>query len=165
MFTAGGRFIPDKGDNGKWTSSVEMRYKDLSLGLDYRPLTQKLGPIASYRVLNETKNLPAIVVGTGPDQFGSVHSQAYFATASKRLAQPFGVSVSPFIGFGYIAELDEPERLIRGVILRKGDFSVQFFNNGFTNHFVASVDLFERHTVAFVLWGLEQPGVSYTIRF
>ena len=42
---------------------------------------------------------------------------------------------------------------------------MQYFNNGYQNHFVASYDFLKRHTISFVLWGLEQPGLSYTLRF
>jgi hypothetical protein len=163
-FVTGFRYIPEKGPNGRWTTSVEMHYKNLTLGVDYRPLTKRAGVIASVRLLEETKTRPSIVIGTGPDQFGRIYSQAYFATVSKRVAKVGGVSVLPFIGAGYIEAMDET-KFIRGIILRREAASLQLFNNGFATHFVASYDFLERHSISFVLWGMEQPGFSYTVRF
>jgi hypothetical protein len=162
--STGFRYIPDKSPNGRWTTSIEAHYKNFSLGVDYRPLTENIGPVGSAKLWNEGDWYPSVVLGTGPDQFNGVDSQAYFATASKSIKLGQGFSIAPFVGVGYIQELDDIN-LIGGVVLRKGNFSSQVFNNGYATHFVMSIDFLDHHTVSFVLWGMEQAGFSYTLRF
>jgi hypothetical protein len=162
--TGGFRWIPLKSDNGKFTTSLEARWGRFAVGVDYRPLTKNLGPIASALLVKDESWHPAVVVGTGPDQFGSVRSQCYFGTLSKSFKAPSDISVSPFLGAGYIEAFDTTE-LIRGVIVRRKGTSAQFFNNGLATHLVLSQDVFKHHTFSFVLWGMEDPGCSYTFRF
>lgn len=158
------RYIPEKGLNGRWTNSLQLHWKRLSAGVDYRPLSRKLGPLASLRVLDESKWLPAAMIGTGPDQFGKVHSQAYFAVASKKVAEAGGIALSPMAGAGYIEEMDA-WKAIAGATVRWKDASVMFYHNGFDPHLIASLDFLDHHSLSFVYWGLKMPGVAYSVTF
>lgn len=158
------RYIPDKGPNGRWTNSLQLHYKGLSAGLDYRPLSRKLGPLASLRVLDEGEWTPAAMVGTGPDMFGKVHSQAYFAMCSKKFGGHGGLSIAPMGGIGYIQELDAWKG-IGGATLRWKDASVMVYHNGIDPHLIASLDILDHHTLSFVYWGLEMPGAAYSLKF
>jgi hypothetical protein len=160
----GVRYVPGKGDNGKWTNSLQINYGRFTAGIDYRPLTEKLGPLASVRLLDESKWLPTAMIGTGPDLFGETYSQAYFGVLSKKVTEPAGIKLSPMLGVGYIQELED-WKFIGGGNIRWKDYSVMLYHNGFNPHLVASVDFLKHHTLSFVYWGLELPGASYTIKF
>jgi hypothetical protein len=158
------RYIPDKGPNGRWTTSAQLHYDRYSLGVDYRPLTENVGPIASVRVLDERENSPSLMLGTGPDVFNSTRAQAYFAMLSKQLFKSGDFSLSPFVGGAYIDELDA-KKALGGLSARFKEASMMLYHNGFDPHLILSYDVLDKHTLSFVYWGLEMPGAAYSYKF
>ena len=56
-----------------------------TLGLEANPKDDDYGPIANYRLLDETEFRPAIVLGTSSDRIGTPSGRSYYAMAAKDL--------------------------------------------------------------------------------
>ena len=97
------------------------------------------------------------------DVGGDINSDAYFGSLSKYVGNVGGVDISPYIGATYIVDLDEV-RPLGGLHLRYDAFSIMFQYSGVDEHLSFSYDL-GNHTVSFILFNLELPGVAYTFRF
>ena len=89
----------------------------LSVGVEVNPLDDDVGPIASWRVLDETRRRPALILGTSSDRIGSTNGRAVFATLSKDLQAWTGLPVAPYVGTSYGGFEDEFE-LIGGLRVR-----------------------------------------------
>ena len=159
------RWIPEKPDNGKIFTSLRYEInQDLTVGLDYRPLTDNFSFAANWRVISEQGDWkPAIILGTANDDFNDIDSQSYYATASKFLGELAGFQFSPYAGATYIDELSDL-RPVAGLNVRKGVWSVMYQYSGTTDHLSISRQL-GRHTASLVLWGMEKPGIAWTYRF
>lgn len=163
LFTA--RWIPEKPDHGQWYLNLNYEVLDgLRLGMDYRPLTRDASVLATWRVFAEDDSWrPALILGTSNDDFGDISSQSYYGTLSKYLFTAAGVDVSLYGGATYIEELGEL-RPLGGINLRRNQWSSQFMYSGVDEHFTLSRD-FGNHTISFVLFDLQLPGVAYAFRF
>ncbi len=73
------RWIPEKPDDGKLFTSLRYEVtQDITVGLDYRPLTDKISLAANWRAISEQGDWqPAIILGTSNDDFGDISSQSY----------------------------------------------------------------------------------------
>ncbi len=159
------RWIPEKVDHGQIYFSWKYWFTDnLSLGLDYRPKTDDAGFLATWRALPETKTRPALIFGTSTDDFDDITSQSVYGTVSKNLGEWQDIAFSPYVGATYIFELGEL-RPVGGVNLRRGRFSSLFMYSGKDPHMSLSWTWQSGQTVSFVLWGMELPGLAYTMRF
>ena len=159
------RWIPEKPDNGKIFTSLRYELnQDLTVGLDYRPLTDNFSFAANWRVISEKGDRKtAINKYTANDDFNDIDSQSYYATASKFLGELAGFQFSPYAGATYIDELSDL-RPVAGLSVRKGVWSVMYQYSGTTDHLSISRQL-GRHTASLVLWGMEKPGIAWTYRF
>ena len=105
------RWIPGKPDHGELFYSLAYGVTShLSLGVDYRPLTDDWGINGNYRLLEEGEKTPAVILGTATDDFDDVTSQSYSAVASKRLFEWNGITVAPYGGAVYIDKLGDLRR-------------------------------------------------------
>lgn len=159
------RWIPEKADDGQiyfsWKYWVT---NNIGLGLDYRPKTNEAAFSGTWRLFPETEQRPAIILGTSTDDFDDITSESVYITASKKLFDWKEISVSPYIGATYIVELGEL-RPVGGISLRKDRMSALFMYSGKDPHMTLSYNLMDGHSVSFVLWGMELPGMAYTMRF
>ena len=159
--------MPDKGDHGKIAMTLTYAATDrLTLGADYRPLSDDLTAIASFRLLDETKYRPALVIGSSADEFGSdsTLSQAYHAFLSKKLFDVDGWSFSPYAGPIYIQELDE-FNTVAGITMRKDRFSLMGMWSGTDLHFVGKYDFTEHLSAGVVYWGLKTTGLTVSLHY
>ena len=160
------RWIPEKSDDGQiFFSWKYWATNNIGLGLDYRPKTNNATFSGTWRLFSETEQHPAIILGTSTDDFeDQITSESVYITASKKLLDWQGVSVSPYIGATYIFEFDKL-RPIGGVSFRKDRYSALFLYSGTDPHMTLSYGLMDGHLVSFVLWGMELPGMAYTMHF
>lgn len=160
-----GRWIPEKPDHGQFYLNIGYQVLDnLRVGLDLRPKTDDLGILVNWRVFAEDDNWrPAFIVGTSNDDFGTINSQSFYGTFSKRLFDVGGIHVSPYAGATYIEALSEI-RPVGGLHLRKGAWSAMLMYSGVDEHVSISRD-FGNHTITFLLFNMKLPGIAYGFRF
>lgn len=89
----------------------------LAVGLEYNPLDDDLGPLVNLRVLDETENRPALMLGTSSDRIGTPSGRAYYATFSKDVEAHLGLPVAPYIGASF-GEFEDEWELIGGLHVR-----------------------------------------------
>ena len=76
-------------------------------GIEVNPLDERVGPLANWRILSETEDRPALIVGTSSDRIGTESGQAYYATLSKSLEPWTGIPVAPYAGASWNDRDDE----------------------------------------------------------
>ncbi|MEO0415040.1 MAG: hypothetical protein AAF226_08830 [Verrucomicrobiota bacterium] len=157
--------MPEKGPHGKYAMTLSYAATErFVLGLDYRPQSDDLTPLASYRLLDETQTRPALIAGASADEFDNEISMTYHLVLSKKLAEFGGVSFSPYIGPMYIQTRDELT-MIGGFSARKDIASLMGMWSGEYFHLVGKLDLNDHLSVGVVWWGMKTLGVTTGIRF
>jgi hypothetical protein len=159
------RWIPEKPDHGQWYLNRSYQLFDsFRAGLDYRPLTEDFGVIANWRVFPESDDWrPALVLGSSNDDFGNINSQSFYGTFSKHLFEVMNVGFSVYGGATYIEALNDL-RPVGGLHLRREAWTAMFMYSGVDEHLTLSREL-GNHTVSFILFDLELPGLAYGFRF
>ena len=159
------RWIPEKPDHGQWYLNVSYQlFENFRAGIDYRPLTEDFGAIANWRVFPESDAWrPALVIGTSNDDFGSINSQSLYGTFSKGLFELMSVEFSAYGGATYIEALDDL-RPVGGIHLRRDAWTAMFMYSGVQEHLTLSRGL-GSHTISFVLFDLQLPGLAYGFQF
>ena len=101
----------------------------LSVGIEYNPLAGKVSPLANFVALTETKNRPAIILGTSSDRIGTPSGQSFYATFSKNLKRETGLPIAPYIGVAY-GTFENRVRVIGGlnISFSKGFSSTVLFD-------------------------------------
>ena len=89
----------------------------LSLGAEWNPKGDDLGPLANWRGVDETERRPALILGTSSDRIGTPDGRAYYATLSKDLEHALGLPVAPYAGASY-GEFDDELVGIAGLHVR-----------------------------------------------
>ena len=72
-----------------------------SAGLEYNPRVGKVSPLANLLAIRETRNRPALMLGTSSDRIGTPSGQAFYATFSKNLKRETGLPIAPYGGVVY----------------------------------------------------------------
>jgi hypothetical protein len=103
------------------------------------------------------------VLGTSNDDFGNINSQSYYGTFSKYLFEVMDVGFSVYGGATYIKALNDL-RPVGGLHLRREAWTAMFMYSGVDEHLTLSREL-GNHTVSFILFDLELPGMAYGFRF
>lgn len=111
--------IPVDRARQRWTLTYAVNER-LSLGVEWNPLDDDVGPLANYRVLDETETRPALILGTSSDRIGTPSGRAYYATLSKDVERWTGLPVAPYVGTAF-GEFDDDWELIAGLRIRLGD--------------------------------------------
>ena len=164
-WTLGGRFIANQ--IARASVRTTLTYKvlpTLSVGVEYNPLADKVSPLANWLAVSETRNRPALILGTSSDRIGTPSGQSFYATLSKNLRRETGLPIAPYGGVAY-GTFEDRLRPIGGL------------NIGFTEK-VTSTVIFdgahihpllnfshERHVVSFIMVRGRSPGVSYSVSF
>ena len=136
----------------------------LSGGIEYNPRADKVSPLANWLAVSETKNRPALILGTSSDRIGTPSGQSFYATISKNLKRETKLPIAPYFGFAY-GTYEDRFRPIGGL------------NIGFTEQWGA-LTIFDgvhlhpmlnfsrgRHVLSLILVRGYDPGVSYSISF
>jgi hypothetical protein len=97
----------------------------LSLGIEANPLDDDYGPLANWRVLDETARRPALILGTSSDRIGTPSGRAVFATLSKDLESWSGLPIAPYAGIAFgdyagiaFGEYEDEWREVAGLRIR-----------------------------------------------
>ena len=126
--------------------------RNLQLGVEWNPLgdKDKVGPLANWTVWDETRNRPALILGTSSDRIGTDEGQAWFATFSKNVDPWIGVAVSPYLGASW-NDRDQEWLFIGGANYRLGErYVVRHLWDGKNLHHTLDYTR-GRHTVGLVL--------------
>lgn len=136
----------------------------LTVGVEYNPRVNEVGPLVNWVALTETGTRPALIVGTSSDRIGTPDGRAYFATVSKDLAEATGVPLAPYAGVSYGTH-EERLRPIGGLTVRLSSaLSATAIFDGVDVH-PAVVASFGRHVVTALLVRARDPGLSYSVSF
>lgn len=160
------RWIPTKPPHGQEYVNVSYQVTShLRLGLDWRPKTGDVTPLANLLVLSEGEEWyePAIIAGLSNDDFNEVNSYATYATASKVIVSKDVFTLSGYAGATHIFELNTT-RAVGGLIFRYDKTSLALQHSGVDLHATISQNI-GQHTIRFLMFDLEKPGVAYSYRF
>ncbi|MEM1295661.1 MAG: hypothetical protein AAGH89_09875 [Verrucomicrobiota bacterium] len=159
------RWVPRKSEHGRLVHSFFVTPNEwLTLGADYRPLSNELAPSASFRLMEETFNRPQVTIGTSADGFSGVSSQEYHIIAGKNISRRDDIGISPWGGAMYIAEMSEM-RPIGGLHLSKDRLSVLGMYSGEKSHLVTTMQLTDMVSIGHVWWGFEMHGATLNFHF
>jgi hypothetical protein len=73
----------------------------LSGGIEYNPPADKVSPLANWLAISETKNRPALILGTSSDRISTPSGQSFYATLSKNLKRETKLPIAPYFGLAY----------------------------------------------------------------
>ncbi len=89
-------------DRAKYRATLTYQVlPNLRIGLEANPKDDDYGPLVNWRVLDETEDRPAVILGTSTDRIGTPSGRAVYATASKDLEQWTGLPIAPYVGVNY----------------------------------------------------------------
>ncbi len=135
-----------------------------SAGVEYNPRAGKVSPLANLLAIRETRNRPALILGTSSDRIGTPSGQAFYATFSKNLKRETGLPIAPYGGVVY-GTYQEKVRPIGGLNIGFSETvtSLVIFD-GVHVHPTFNVSL-KSHTISFLLIRGRDPGLSYSVAF
>ena len=73
----------------------------LSGGVEYNPRVGQWSPLANWLAVPETRNRPAVMVGTSSDRIGTPSGQSFYGTVSKNLRREIRLPIAPYFGVAY----------------------------------------------------------------
>ena len=166
-FTFTARVVPGILERARWRNNLAYSLTNkLTVGIEYNPLADDVNPTANWRLLDETENWPAVIIGTSSDRIGTPSGTAYYATVSKSLKNWTGVPLAPYAGISYSTH-DDKAYLIAGGNLRLTDrLSLMAIYDGVATHGALSYTT-GRHTFSLLAVDLDgwHLGGGYSIRF
>ncbi|HET6203535.1 MAG TPA: hypothetical protein VFI25_12115 [Planctomycetota bacterium] len=161
------RYIPTIDvDRAKLRTTLTYRFTpSLTLGVEYNPFADEIGPLANWRALDETETRPALILGTSSDRIGTPHGRSYYATFSKNLEEEIGLPLAPYAGAAY-GTFDDRLRPIGGVNVRwSEEISSTHLYDGQKVHHLLHYTFGGRHTIGLLLVDHRDVGISYSIGF
>lgn len=90
---------------------------ELYVGVEVNPLDDDVGPLVTWRAVEETRNRPALIFGTSSDRIGTPSGRALYATLAKDVEGWTGLPVAPYVGTSY-GGFEHEFELIGGVNVR-----------------------------------------------
>jgi hypothetical protein len=147
----------------RWRATGNVRVvPTLQLGLEFNPVADEVGPLATWFVLTETDRRPAAFFGTSSDRIGSPKgTQSYYLTMSKHIA---AVRASPYASLNY-SEWDRGLNVPFGAHVEIGHgLSVQPMYDGHRTHLLGSFAT-ERFSATLIWAWLERAGVAVSFGF
>ena len=115
-------------------------------------------------LLAETKNRPAILLGTSSDRIGTPKGQSFYVTLSKDLNTWIKLPIAPYAGLAY-GTFEDRARAIGGVHIRlpRRVSSLLIFD-GVHLHPTLSY-AYKRQVFSLILVRGKDPGLSYSFSF
>ena len=136
----------------------------LSIGVEYNPRADDLGPLANFVAVTETERRPALILGTSSDRIGTPSGRSFYATVSKNLSNELNLPVAPYAGVAY-STYEDRFLPIGGLNVNfRDDLSAQISFDGVKVHPALNY-IRGRHVFTFLLAQGKNPGVSYSISF
>jgi hypothetical protein len=137
----------------------------LSLGIEYNPKADEVGPLLNAVFLSETETRPAVLFGVSSDRIGTPDGTAYFATVSKNLEPQLDIPISPYLGVAYGTYEDEL-RAIGGAHIRFGaGLASTLIYDGKAFHPTLEYRFLERHVLTLLWVDTRNLGIAYSIAF
>ena len=157
------RYIDTELERPRWRATANRRVSPtLQLGLEWNPVAEELGPLATWFVLTETERRPALFLGTSSDRIGSpAGAQSYYVTCAKYLPL---ARTSPYLTLNY-SEWDRRMNLPFGTNVELGHgLSLQPMYDGHRTHVLGSWA--NSRFSGTVIWAwLERAGVAVSVGF
>ena len=157
------RYIDTEEERPRWRATGTYRVlPSLQVGLEWNPVVQEVGPLATWFFLTESGKRPAAFVGTSSDRIGSPEgTQAYYLTAAKNL-DPVPMSVYGSLNY---SEWDSGWNFPFGanveVVAR---VTIQPMYDGHRTHLLATY-AGDRYSVTAIYAWLESAGVAVSVGF
>lgn len=157
------RYIDTELERPRWRSTASLRLiPTLQVGVEYNLAVSEVSPLATWFLLTETEQRPALFLGTSSDRIGSPEgTQTYYGTLAKYLPP---VRTSPYVSLAY-SEWDNGWNVPFGanVELTHG-ISVQPMYDGQRTHLLGSWAT-DRFSVTLIWAWLEHAGAAVSVGF
>src|SRR5499426_2138105 len=149
------RVIPEAAPRASVRTTLTYRlHPRLTAGIEVNPRADDAGgrvsPLLNWLAVSETKNRPALILGTSSDRIGTPSGQSFYATASKNLKRETRLPIAPYAGVAY-GTFEDRLRPIGGLNI---GFTEQFTSlvifDGVHVHPMLSFS-YERHVASFIL--------------
>lgn len=140
----------------------------LTAGIEVNPRADdaggKVSPLLNLLAVRETKNRPALILGTSSDRIGTPEGQSFYATLSKNLKRETRMPIAPYVGVAY-GTYEHRWRPIAGLNVNfTRNISSTVIFDGVRLHSLVNYT-HGRHAFSFVLAYCNKPGFSYSISF
>ncbi len=164
-WTFGTRYISNQIDRARWRNTLTYQFTPrFSVGVEYNPLAGKVSPLANFVALTETKNRPAIILGTSSDRIGTPSGQSFYATASKNLKRETNLPIAPYIGVAY-GTYENRFRVIGGLNVNFGKgFGSTILFDGVKVHPTLNYS-YKQHQFGVIFAQGKNIGANYSISF
>ena len=137
----------------------------LSLGVEFNPRADEVGPLANWVAVTETEKRPALMFGLSSDRIGTPEGEAYFFTLSKNLEGSTGLPVAPYVGGAY-GTFDDEFLGIGGIMVRfAAGFSGTVIYDGKAVHPTMDYRFLRRHVITALWVDMRHLGVAYSVAF
>lgn len=140
-------------ERAQWRNTLMYRVTpSFQAGLEYNPRVDEVGPLANWRLMEETEQRPAFILGTSSDRIGTPSGRAYYATFSKDLKAQTGWPVAPYVGASY-GTYEDNVKPIGGLTIRYTDkLSSTHLHDGKAIHHMLSWDFGMGKPTVGLLW-------------
>jgi hypothetical protein len=137
----------------------------VSVGVEYNPLANDVGPLANIVAVAETGWRPALIFGTSSDRIGTPRGRSIYATISKNLYDAVKLPIGVYTGVAY-SSYEHRFLPLAGVTVKlTRNLSSLVIFDGVKVHPTMTYALGRRHVFTFLLAQSKNPGVSYSISF
>lgn len=137
----------------------------LSIGIEYNPLADEVGPLANLIAVREGVHCPSVMFGVSSDRIGTPDGTAYFGTVAKDLESVIGWPVAPYAGVSY-GTYDDELRVIGGLRARVGrTVAIQAIWDGVNLHPSVEINLPCDQTLSLMWVETEMFGLAYSLAF
>jgi hypothetical protein len=159
----------DQGDRGRWavgarailgipvdrarlrTTLTYAVSEELRLGIEVNPLGEDVGPLANWRIVDETQGRPALVLGTSSDRIGTEHGRAIYLTASKDLEAATDLPIAPYVGLSYGTHREQLDAIAGLTVRWRERWSSTHLYDGRNLHHLVTRALEGHQTVSLVV--------------
>lgn len=164
-FTLGTRVIPAVLERARWRNTLMWHpHERIAVGVEYNPLADDVHPLANVLALEESEDLPAIMLGTSSDRIGTPDGQAYYLTVSKDLAHWTGLPLAPYAGVSH-GTFEDETLFIGGLNVRlTSELSMMGLFDGHKVHPTITWSKGGWSIGAILAFG-KQPGITISRRF
>lgn len=165
-WTFGIRMLSDQIPRASLRTTLTYRlHPRLSLGVEYNPRADDVGPLANFVAITETTRRPALIFGTSSDRIGTPSGRSIYATVSKNLSREVKLPIASYVGIAYSTYEDRFLPLAGLTVNWTQNLSSLVIFDGVKIHPTFTYALGSRHAFTFLLAQGKNPGVSYSISF
>ena len=137
----------------------------VSLGVEYNPRADDVGPLANVVAITETERRPSLIFGTSSDRIGTPSGRSFYATVSKNLSDEVKLPIASYVGVAYSTYEDRFLPLAGLTVNWTESLSSLVIFDGVKVHPTLTYALGSRHVFTFLLAQGKNPGASYSISF